>query len=231
MAERGGVTALYLPGIAGSPAPSPALEGLDVVAVEIPGLDGRTGFEAPPDYLGWLTEVWDAIDATGRLPCPVIGASVGGMLAAELAALRPEAVTRLALLAPFGLWDPEVPGEDLYAAPVGARLSLLFAGEVPDAFGSAFSDLGEIEQSVRQYMVQVAGASLVWPIPDHGLASRIHRITCPTLVVWGEEDRLLPVSLAERWPASERLTVPGAGHLVEWDAPDSVRAALDKFLS
>ena len=101
-----GAVLVYLPGIAGHPASSPVLDALGdagwhVVVPEIPGLDGRSGFWAPDDYLGWLAVVWDALDATGALPCPVVGASLGGMLAADLAVFRPEAVTASVLLAPF----------------------------------------------------------------------------------------------------------------------------------
>jgi pimeloyl-ACP methyl ester carboxylesterase len=91
-------TVLYLPGLGGNVGVSPALAQLDVDVVipEIPGFRGEEGFVAPTDYLGWLVAVWDAVDATGVTadgPVPVIGASVGGMLAAELAALRPEIVS------------------------------------------------------------------------------------------------------------------------------------------
>ena len=92
---------LYLHGLWGNPALSPALVALEaarddltVVAPTLPGFDGASGWEAPPDHLGWLALVWDVLDSLGVLPCPVVGASVGGMLAAELAIFRPEAVTR-----------------------------------------------------------------------------------------------------------------------------------------
>ena len=51
---------IYLPGVAGFPKLSPALEGLgvDVVVPDLPGFNGAPGFESPPDYLGWLTAVW-----------------------------------------------------------------------------------------------------------------------------------------------------------------------------
>ena len=75
-----------------------------------PGSTGVPGFRPPDDHLGWLVVAWDALDATGALPCPVVGASVGGMLAADLAVFRPEAVTALALLAPFGIFDEQQPG-------------------------------------------------------------------------------------------------------------------------
>jgi pimeloyl-ACP methyl ester carboxylesterase len=216
------------------PEPSPALRALEANGVEVvcpvlPGFDGAPGFEAPPDHLGWLTSTWDALDATGALPCAVIGASVGGLLAADLAALRPEAVTRLALLGPLGLWDDAIAGEDVFALPAKLRHTALFAGDVPPAFTDAFADRGAEEQPVAQHLAWVAAASLVWPLPDRGLARRLHRISCPTLVVWGADDRVAPVGYADRWPG-EKVVVPDAGHLVEWDAPDAVGAILTSFL-
>ena len=68
----------------------------------------------------------------------------------------------------------------------------------------------------------------MWPLPDRGIGTRLHRITCPSLVVWGEADVVAPVEYASRWPG-ERVLVPGAGHLVEWDAPDAVAGALQAF--
>ncbi|HMK12759.1 MAG TPA: hypothetical protein VK461_14300, partial [Acidimicrobiales bacterium] len=122
---------LYLFGIAGHPAPSPVLgrleaAGFRIVVPMMKGFDGSFDFVAPDDYLGWLTVLWDAIDASDvRLPCPVVGASIGGMLAVDLAAFRPEAVTALALLAPFGIFDESNQGIDLYAVPTPDRMTHL----------------------------------------------------------------------------------------------------------
>ena len=232
-----GVPVIYLHGLAGGPQLSPALEqvradGVEVVAPVLPGFDGAAGFEAPSDLLGWLTLAWDALDATGALPCPVVGASVGGMLAAELAALRPEAVTRLALLGPLGVWDDALAASsvDPFGVPTAKRLSTMFAGDVPGAFEDAFADRGPAEQPVAQHIAWTAAASLVWPLPDHGLAARLHRISCPTLVLWGAQDRIAPLALADRWPG-DKAVVPDAGHLLEWDQPDAVAAALLPFLT
>jgi pimeloyl-ACP methyl ester carboxylesterase len=190
-------------------------------------MDGEPGFECPADHLGWLTAVWDRLDATGVLPGVVVGASVGGMLAADLAALRPEAVIALVLLGPLGLWDDELcrGAVDPLGVPARDRLGTLFAGDVPAAFTDLFADRGPVEQPVASYLAWTAAAGLVWPIPDRGLGSRLHRITCPTLVVWGAEDRVAPVALADRWPG-DKVIVADAGHYVEWDAPDAVRAAI-----
>jgi pimeloyl-ACP methyl ester carboxylesterase len=232
-----GTPLLYLPGIAGHPASSPVLDALaavgwDVVVPTIPGLDGRSGFHVPEDYLSWLVVVWDALDATGALPCPVVGASLGGMLAADLAVLRPEAVTALALLAPFGIFDDAHPGLDLYAVPTADRMSHLFAKGVPEPFVERFADLGPEDGPVARYLCDVAAANLLWPLGDRGHARRLHRVRCPALVLWGDQDELLPVATSEAW--SEHglpvEVVPGAGHLLEWDEPDTVASRLVEFV-
>jgi pimeloyl-ACP methyl ester carboxylesterase len=226
------VHVIYLPGVAGYPGPSPALEQLDVdlVVPELPGFDGRAGFTSPPDYLGWLTALWDALDATDALPCPVVGASLGGMLAAEIAAFRPEAVTRLALLAPFGIFDASHPTTDLFAMAAPARLDALFAGDVPAPFTELFADRDAEEQLMAQHIVSVAAASLLWPLGDQHLSARVHRIGMPSVLLWGADDAVLPVAVADHWPLEDTVVVPGAGHMVEWDAPDAVAEALGAFL-
>ena len=229
---------VYLCGRAGHPAPSPALDavgraGWEIVVPQLPGFDGGSGFQPPRDHLGWLTVVWDALDRTGALPCPVIGASVGGMLAADLAALRPEAVTALALLAPFGIFDAEHPGLDVYALPSAERMGHLFTKGVPEPFVERFGELGPDEAPVARYLSDVAAASLLWPLGDRGQAERLHRIGCPRLALWGSEDELLPVALADAWRAGGIPVdvVAGAGHLLEWDAPDEVGVRLVELLS
>jgi pimeloyl-ACP methyl ester carboxylesterase len=228
---------IYLHGLpGGGTGLSPALAGLsdyEVVTPVLPGFDGKAGFEAPSEYLDWLTALWDAVDATGALPCPVVGASLGGMLAAELAVLRPEAVTKLALLGPLGLWDDAHPGIDFFTLTHSQRLPSLFTGPVPDVFAHAFADVADADAAegmIANYLSTVAAVSLMWPLPDHGLRKRLHRLRAPTLVMWGADDRIAPVQLAERWPAERRVVVPDAGHLVEWDAPDTVTKELDAFL-
>ncbi len=225
---------VYLCGLAGAPEVSPALRHLEAAGWEIaipdlPGFNGKGGFTPPDNYLDWLTIYWDAIDATGVLPCPVIGASVGAMLAAELAVFRPEAVTALALLGPFGIADADNLGIDLYANPNAERLGHLFAKGVPEAFTNRFSELGPDEGPVAKYLSDVAAANLLWPMGERGLAKRLHRIVAPRLTMHGELDELIPVSTARRW--GDVSVVPGAGHLLEWDTPDEVGETLVAFLA
>ena len=74
---------------------------------------------------------------------------------------------------------------------------------------------------------------IVWPIPDKGLRKRLHRITAPTLLLWGDADRANPVVYAEEWQrrikgAAVKL-LPG-GHMLLHEAPDASATALLEFL-
>jgi pimeloyl-ACP methyl ester carboxylesterase len=230
--------AIYLCGLAGSPGPSPAIQmlqadGWEIVIPDVPGFNGKTGFMPPDNYMDWLTIFWDAIDATGALPCPIIGASVGAMMAAELAIFRPEAVTAVVLLGAFGIADANNMGQDIYALPSAERSAHLFSKGVPEAFTTRFSELGPDEAPVAKYLSDVAAANMLWPLGDRGLIKRHHRITCPKLIMHGELDELIPVSTARMWGRTlEEITVvPGAGHLLEWDTPEVVGTAITTFLT
>ena len=228
---------MYLPGIGGHPGLSPAMlrivaAGYEVIVPELPGFAGRSGFQPPDDYLAWLVATWDAVDAAlgaDRSSCHIIGASAGGMLAADLAVFRPELVRSLSLIAPFGIFDESCPGIDLYAQSSAHRLGHLFAQGVPAGFAARFDDRGPDEAPVARYLTEVAMASLLWPLGDRRLTNRIHRLRVPRLTLWGELDELLPLALADRWSSSP-VVIFGAGHLAEWDAPNQVAAAVVPFL-
>ena len=81
---------------------------------------------------------------------------------------------------------------------------------------------------------QVRTGKIVWPIPDKGLKKRIHRITAPALLLWGRDDRLVPVSYAElfasRLLSSKTEVVEGAGHAPHLESPDAVTRLVQAFL-
>jgi pimeloyl-ACP methyl ester carboxylesterase len=75
----------------------------------------------------------------------------------------------------------------------------------------------------------------IWPIPDKGLRKRIHRIaTIPTLLVWGEADRLVPRVYAEEFARRLAKTrtelVKGAGHAPQLEQPVATASAVGNFL-
>ncbi len=84
----------------------------------------------------------------------------------------------------------------------------------------------------RADLSDVAAANLVWPLGDRGQAGRLHRVTCARLSLWGGQDELLPPGVSAKWAAGGIPVeiIEGAGHLLEWDAPDQVGARLVDFL-
>jgi pimeloyl-ACP methyl ester carboxylesterase len=71
---------------------------------------------------------------------------------------------------------------------------------------------------------------MLFPIPDRGLSDRLYRIKARTLIVWGENDKLIPLPYAEAFRAgiadARVVTIPEAGHLVGHEKPDEVLRAL-----
>ena len=177
---------------------------------------------------------------TGR-PMPgggvLVGASTGGALAADIAAVWPESVGRLVLISPFGLFDEAEPAADLFAQRPDARSPLLSnRPEDLDAYTAA-ADGGEtLEWDIAMQRAVNAAARLLWPLGDTRLATRLGRIVCPTLLLRGEDDRVIPKSYADRMaetiagPVTVEA-IPGAGHMAEFDRPDAVAGAIASFLA
>lgn len=226
----------YLHGMVGTPPGAPILgaaepASLAITAPCLPGFTGSTPSEATRNIHDWVFHLSAVIDATGLTGGPLMASSVGAMVALELAAIRPEAFSQLILLAPLGLWDDDDPVVDAYATTLSAQRRLLTKDPTATALffddpdGLEGDDL--IEYGVARYQTRTSAASLVWPIPDHNLIDRIHRVTTPTTLVWGDADALAPISYLDRWAnalpnVASTHTVADAGHLIDWDQPEAV---------
>jgi pimeloyl-ACP methyl ester carboxylesterase len=221
---------------------SPLLDRLaqtfSVYAPLHPGAPGSSGIETLDDVHD-LTLVYDELLEALGLPAPhLLGHGFGGMVAAELAAVFPRRVGRVALVSPLGLWIDAAPSADLLILPVEDLLETLWAdprSAVAQAWAvSPDADPENITGIAGSLQRRAAMAKMVWPIPDKGLRKRLHRLTAPTLLLWGDADRANPLVYAEAWQrrvksAALRL-VPG-GHMVLHESPDAVAAALLEFLS
>ncbi len=235
----------YLAGLGGLNEWTPFLDELAktrrVIVPSLPGFPGSGPSHRLLDtFQDWLAATLDLLEASGLEGCDLIGHSVGGMLAAEVAAFSRATVKRLVLIAPFGLYEESEPTADVFAKRPDEIPALMSTKPAEYAAARLTQPLGlsadaVVEWQIVQARAAEAAARLLWPMGELGLAKRLHRITCPTTLVWGADDRVVPVSYAKKF--AERIsgptgirTIAGAGHAVEFDACEPsaaiVRSAL-----
>jgi pimeloyl-ACP methyl ester carboxylesterase len=229
---------------AGGPAWDPFVEVLagrhTVYAPDHPG----TG-DTARDAIHRVPGLWDLVliydellDALGLEQVALVGASFGGMVACEIAAHRRGAISALVLLDPIGLWRDDAPvAQYMTMSPQELASALFHDPQGPAALAALTLPSDNAERAVAMAdLVWAMGATgkFVWPIPDKGLARRLHRVTAPTLVVWGEEDRLVsPVyaqEFADRLGDARIEIVPAAGHLPQLERLDVVAPLVLDFL-
>ncbi|WP_214368423.1 alpha/beta fold hydrolase [Pseudonocardia sp. H11422] len=191
------------------------------------------------DSLWDLTLIYDEIlDGLGLASVPVIGSSFGGMMACELAALRPERVSKMVLIDPIGLWRddaPVTPYMMLSQADLVATLFSNLAAKPVQDFLTLPTDPKEMAIAMADSVWALGTTGkFVWPIPDKGLKKRLHRVTASTLIVWGEDDKLISPVYAQDFAAaiadSRVELVAGAGHVPQWEQLDTVRPLVLDFL-
>lgn len=230
----------FLAGIGGLSGWTPFLDRLAerrrVVVPSVPGFPGAEGHDALDSQLDWILAAQDLLEAAGLAGADLVGVSVGGALAADVGACARGMVRRLVLVGPLGMYDEAEPITDVWAQRPGDLPALVCAE--PERFRAAVAaPEGEdpVEAEVLLLRAHEAAARLLWPLSDTGLAKRLPRIRGPVLLVWGEEDRVVPFGYARRFAAllggETRIErVPGAGHLAELDAPDEVARRVLAFL-
>jgi pimeloyl-ACP methyl ester carboxylesterase len=211
-----------------------------VVAPELPGYGDSTGEELLEDMLDFTLHGWDVLDAAGVTRPSIIGHGMGGMIAAEMAAVCPAGLERLLLVAPLGLWLDELPIPDLFSQLPYQLPRLLFANAEAGASllldgGSHFGDLDALQAFYIGNTRRLGTAGkILFPLPNRQLAKRLYRVTTPTRLVWGSEDAFVPPAYAARWaslvPGADVVTIEGAGHMVPYERPAELADAAASFL-
>ncbi|MGH7806189.1 MAG: alpha/beta fold hydrolase, partial [Candidatus Binatia bacterium] len=114
-----GAPLLFLHGAGGIFQENPFLDALaeryHVLAPEWPGYGESKGEEQLEDMLDFTLHGWDVVDALGLERPHLVGHSMGGMIAAEMACIAPNDLAKLVLIGPAGLWLDEHPIPDLYS--------------------------------------------------------------------------------------------------------------------
>lgn len=237
-----GEALVFLHGAGGIMADDPFLAALaakyHVYAPLLPGYGDSEECGGLRDMLDITLHTWDVMGALGLKDPILAGHSMGGMIAAEMAAVAPNDVSRLALIAPAGLWLDDHPIPDIFTILPYEYPALLFHDVAKGAAfftaGTAFDDpdwlKGFLVTNARQ--LGMAG-KILFPIPDRGLSNRLYRIRAKTVIVWGESDKLIAPAygraFAKAIRGSELVTIPEAGHMVTLEQPERVRDAIARL--
>jgi pimeloyl-ACP methyl ester carboxylesterase len=181
-----------------------------VIAPCHPGWGESTGLEHIDDPVEMAIYYYDFLDAMGIDRTHVVGHSIGGMFAAEIAAVDPHRVDKLVLNNAVGLWRDDIPVLDFFSedpAAVGKAVIFDLQGDFAKSMAPDTSDMQKMMDAMYTRIQSFsAAAKFLWPIPDRGLAKRLHRISAPTLIVWGKSDGLVSAAYAEEF--AHRITAP-----------------------
>lgn len=220
---------------------SPFLEALSkhyhVYVPLLPGAQGSSGIEAIDDVIDLTLAHDELLSALGLDQVNLVGHSLGGGMAAELASIFPPRSRRLVLMAPYGLWRDELPSPDVLILPPEDLAEALWLDQGSTA-AKAWATL-PAEETAR-LTVQLdniqrrsAASKFFWPLPDTGIGKRLHRVAAPTLVLWGDKDNANPAAYAEIWKdllPSARVRMLSGGHMLLHEAPSDTAEVVREFL-
>ena len=233
---------VFLHGPGGLTADDPFLNALaenhHVYAPLVPGYGDSKECPEIRDMLDFTLHTWDVVEALGLKDPILVGHSMGGMIAAEMAAIAPNDVSRLCLICPAGMWDDAHPIADLFATLPFEMPALLFHDAVA---GAAMLTAGRNVQDpnfLQTYLVTNArqlgmAGRILFPIPERGLQQRMYRIKAKTVIVWGDSDRLIPPTYAHGFKkgikGAELVSIPEAGHMVIAEKTAAVVEAVNRL--
>ena len=165
----------------------------------------------------------------------LLGCGLGGWMAAEFAVRYPERLGRLILVDAYGLRVPGALAADEFALTPPMLRPLLFTSPDGDLASEMLPNSEPPERVEGALHARVAAARLAWQFPyDRKLRGRLGRATVPTLVVWGEQDRLISLAhgqaYVESLPDARLVVVPGAGHYPYLEQPEVFAEAVNTFL-
>ena len=188
------------------------------------------------------------MDALGIRKASFVGNSLGGHIAMQIAIEHPERVDRLAIQAATGLWEKPNRSDRFL-------LGLLFTDNFFYKWNiarwySVWQDLVREQTSLSEekltYFIRMrhtadwrefcrAYSRSILGVFDGSLRHDVHRITAPTLILWGDADRRHPVRdarfLLRQIPDSRLVLFKGGGHMICWDFKDDFNSEIRAFLT
>jgi pimeloyl-ACP methyl ester carboxylesterase len=184
------------------------------------------------DSMAALARVYAGLlDELGLDDVTVVGNSIGGWIAAEIALLGSPRVSAVVLVDAAGLRLDAHPAADFFSLTMDQVADLSYYE--PDKFRI---DVDGLPDAAKAAMAGNRAALATYGGPqmaDPGLLGRLPAIAAPVLVVWGEADRMIPVEHGQAYaaaiPGARLLVIPRAGHLPQLEAPAELLQAVQEF--
>jgi len=238
---RGGAGAplLYLHGANGAGRTMPFMEALaeryDVIVPEHPGFGGSD----EPDWLDNIHDVayfyLDFLETMELTGVHLVGMSLGGWIALELAVRSTARLKTLTLAGPAGLHVNGLATGDPYSwSPEETMRQAFHDPKIAEAAIAAFPENVEADDTFLKN--RSTFAKLGWDprLHDPHLKKWLHRIDLPTRIVWGENDKFLSadyaVEFAKLIPDSQVTTIPECGHLLHVEKPAEFVSAINAHI-
>ena len=209
--------------------------------VHVPSLPGF-GQSAWPSFIAsvrdlaaWVT--WLVRDLKLPQPLPVVGCSLGGWVAAEIATANAGIFSKMVLVGAAGL------------APDDGHIWDYFVHSNKDAVAQAFAEPAKAPEYEKYYAEwspaheeqaeqnRQMAARLVWKpyMRSHTLAGLLRGVATPTLVVWGRDDAIIPLGVCQRYvdaiPGARATVLDRCGHMPEMEQPEAFAQAVLEFLA
>ncbi len=212
-------------------------ERFTVYAPDHPGWGASDG----PEWMDTMQDYvlhHDGLLRALQIERPVlVGHSLGGWMAAEFAITYPDRIAALALVNAAGFPFDSEPVPDFFA--IAARGGPEFAQAIfhkMDVAAAFFPTEVTPEDRLRMYHELTSTARLAWHLWfESKLPRRLARVTAPTLVLWGEHDRLFPVALAHKYAAAisgaQLQILDDCGHMVPFENPEAFCRAIVELTS
>lgn len=201
-----------------------------------PGFGGSGGFEQIDTVEDMAFHYIDLLDTLGLDQVVLGGVSLGGWIAAEVAVRWPERVRALWLSGSPGLWLDEQPLPDLFRNLTQPDVLRRYMFAEPEGYVAkmVLPDDPDDERRMVGYQNLTVLARLMWERPyDPKLAGRLRRVKCPVLLLWGEQDRLVPPAYGREYarhlPQAKWVTIPGCGHMGMFEKEKEFVEAVGRF--
>jgi pimeloyl-ACP methyl ester carboxylesterase len=234
-----GPTVLFLHGGGGAGIWLPFFKKLsdsyDVIVPEHPGF-GRTDTPEWLDNIGDVANFYfEFIEKLNLKNIHLVGNSLGGWIASEIAVRNSSPLASLTLLAPAGIHVAGKPPGDLFLWTPEQLVRNLFHNQ---AMAEKIMQMPvDAEERQRQMKNALGLAKLAWQprLYDPNLRKWLHRIALPTLIVWGDDDKLIPPAYGAEFqkliPGSKLEIIKDCGHALQSEKPDEAAALISRHIS